>query len=358
MRKRIFVLLLVVLMTALSSISTMAAEVSFTDISGHWAEKAIVAVAEKGLFKGTSETTFSPDLSMDRGMFVTVLGRFAEKMGAEVNGTAAFADVSQEDYFASYVAWAAEQGIVKGTSETTFSPTQPVTREQMCTLFVRLLNYAKYTLPSQEGVTDFADQSQISDYAQSTVMSATALGLIKGIETPDGIAFCPQDSATRAQVATVFLRLDGLEGIYELLKPVDPAPVTPSPSGQGTVTPTPPSDATSEDINEEAKIASYMVNILQTYEEMEYMRTTDKDVQECMGMIMNCVRDSLNARNQGVFLSKEYINKTYSNQITQAKNQYKSMNDQQKSQMDNIYVRFNTKELRSVLSYFGFGGLI
>ena len=242
MKNKIFTLVLAACMMVLGAAPVFATEAAFTDTTGHWAQDAIASVVEKGLFNGTSETTFSPELDMNRGMFVTVLGRFAEKMGADIKGNASFEDVSQDAYYAPYVAWAADQGIVKGTSEITFSPADPVTREQMCALFIRLLDYAKYEVPSPEGVVDFIDQAEISDYAQNNVMSATALGLIKGIQETDGMAFRPRESATRAQVATVFLRLDGLEGIYEVLKPVDPEPdpnPTPSPGPSPSPSPDP-----------------------------------------------------------------------------------------------------------------------
>jgi len=368
----------VVLSILLGMSSVFAADSSFfTDTSGHWAEEAINSVVEKGLFNGTSETTFSPEISMDRGMFVTVLGRFAEKMGAEVKGNASFEDVSQTAYYAPYVAWAADQGIVKGTSETTFSPADPVTREQMCALFIRLLDYAKYEIPSPEGVADFTDQAEISDYAQSNVMSATTLGLIKGMETTDGMVFRPRESATRAQVATVFLRLDGLEGIYEVLKPVDPDP-KPSPSPDPDPTPTPgpspgpspspspdpdptptPVEPTEEDKALEAEVAGYITTMLQNYDNMQYVKGTDQAVQDCMKIITDCTREALNSRAAGTFLSKDYINQTYSSQIAQAKELYKMMNDGQKSQMDNVALRMgSTKELRAVLNYFGFNGVI
>jgi len=341
MKHKIFALALVLLMTVLSVESVFGAEVSFTDISGHWAEDAVASVVEKGLFNGTSETTFSPELDMNRGMFVTVLGRFAEKMGADVKGTASFEDVSQDAYYAPYVAWAADQGIVKGTSETTFSPMQPVTREQMCALFIRLLDYAKYEIPSPEGVVDFTDQAEISDYAQNNVMSATALGLIKGIQEADGMAFRPRESATRAQVATVFLRLDGLEGIYEVLKPVDPEPdpnptpspgPSPSPSPDPGPTPTPdptPVEPTDEEKALEAEVAGYIATMLENYDNMGYLEETDKEVQECMKLIADCVRDALNVRTRGTFLSKEYVNKTYSDQIEKAKSLYRVMTEDQ-----------------------------
>ena len=375
MKKKLYTLMLAAaLLAGLSLTTASAAEVSFTDTSGHWAEQAIASVVEKELFNGTSETTFSPDISMDRGMFVTVLGRFAGKMGAEVSGTAVFDDVSADAYYAPYVAWAADQGIVKGTSETTFSPADPVTREQMCALFIRLLQYAKYEIPTGTELA-FTDEAQISDYAKENVQNAVALGLIKGIETADGMAFCPADSATRAQVATVFLRLDGLEGIYDALKPsedptpvdptpedptpVDPTPVNPTPVDPTPVNPTPvtPSDdVTDEEKELEAEIAEYLATMLEKYDNMTYLKETDQIVRDCMEIITSCMRDALKARENGTFLSEDFINKTYASDIEEAKALYRTMSDDQKSQMDNVAVRMagTWSQLTTVLNYFGF----
>ena len=112
----------------------------FTDVSeGDWYYDAVAYVWQEGLFRGMDETTFAPNLAMNRAMFVTVLGRMA---GVEEDRTATskFTDVKAGSYYAGYVAWAAEQDIVRGTSETTFSPNAKVTREQMATMMYR---YAK-----------------------------------------------------------------------------------------------------------------------------------------------------------------------------------------------------------------------
>lgn len=371
MNRKFFTFVLVILVSVLGTVTGYGAEVSFADTSGHWAEEAIASVVEKGLFNGTGDNHFSPDISMDRGMFVTVLGRFAEKMGADVNGASDFQDVPQDAYYAQYVGWAADHGIVKGTSETTFSPAQSVTREQMCTLFIRLLDYAKYDVPAPEGALAFVDESEISGYAKETVMSAASLGLIQGMETENGMAFCPKDSATRAQVATVFLRLDGLEGIYGILNtkedpapsgqdPVTPITEPPAPGSSGTSGSSGPSaEPTTDEKDLEQKVAGYLETMLENYDNMTYLSSTDQIVRDCMKIITDCMRDAQSARANGAFLSKEYINTHYSEQMENAKTIYKGMSDEQKNQMNNVAFRMETiAHLRTVLEYFGFGGLL
>ena len=340
---------------------TIAAEVSFEDTSGHWAEDAIYSVVDKGLFNGTSDTTFSPNVSMTRGMFVTVLGRFVASDGIEVSGKASFSDVADDAYYAPYVGWAAQNGIVKGTSETTFAPDNPVTREQMCALFVRLLEYGNYTVPAGSEMA-FTDNSQISSYAKAPVQSALALGLIKGVETANGTAFKPAANATRAEVATVFLRLDVLDGIHDLKPsgddpaPVDPTPVEPTPVDPTPVDPTPVVEPTEEEKALEAEIAGYLQTILTNYRNMEYIHSTDQIVKDCMRIITNSLQDALSARANGTFLSEEYVKTTYADSISEAKGLYHKMTEAQKSQMDNVAARLaKTSELRKVLDYFGYG---
>ena len=105
----------------------------FTDIKNHWAADNIIFVASRGLLAGTGNNQFSPDTGMTRGMFVTALGRLAGIDQADYK-TGKFTDVKADAYYAPYVNWAAEKGIVNGTSATTFSPDTNITREQMAVI--------------------------------------------------------------------------------------------------------------------------------------------------------------------------------------------------------------------------------
>ena len=172
----------------------------FTDLDGHWARDYIAVAVEQGLFAGTSDTTFSPDESMTRGMFVTVLGRLAQ---ADTSTTATrFTDVKDSDYYAPYVAWAAENGIVQGATPTTFEPERAVSREEMATLLDRYCQFVQITLDSSKSVT-FTDEAAISGYAKASVQAMAAAGLLVGT---DKGAFEPQGTATRAEVATLLAR--------------------------------------------------------------------------------------------------------------------------------------------------------
>ena len=175
---------------------------SFTDIEGHWAKDDIAFVVDRGLFSGTSASTFSPNTSMTRGMFVTVLGRLA---GAEVSSynKSSFNDVKQDAYYMGYIEWASKNNIVKGTGNGTFTPDQAVSREQMA---VMIQNYAEVmglSLPNAYGENLFADGAKISTYAKNAVKKMQISGILSG---KTGNLFDPQGTATRAEVSAVLHR--------------------------------------------------------------------------------------------------------------------------------------------------------
>lgn len=172
----------------------------FVDTVNHWAKDSIVEVVGKGLFNGVDTTHFAPDAGMTRGMFVTVLGRLAT---APQTGTSTFTDVPAEAYYAPYVAWAAEQKIVNGTSATTFSPEALITREQIAAMMVRYQTATGKVLTDNVEAVTFVDESKLSEYAADAVHQLQRQGLISG---KPGNQFDPQGTATRAEVAVILQR--------------------------------------------------------------------------------------------------------------------------------------------------------
>ncbi|MCD8237856.1 MAG: S-layer homology domain-containing protein [Clostridiales bacterium] len=165
-----------------------------TDISGHWAESEIKSVVNKGLFSGTTQITFEPDSSMTRGMFVTVLGRLS---GEEISGSCTFSDVDNSKYYAPYIAWANENGIVNGMSETTFSPDSPVTCEQAAIILVK---YAAYKGTALETKSISPSTTGVSEWAKENVITAGKAGIITKQNT-NGYDYT--SAATRADVASM-----------------------------------------------------------------------------------------------------------------------------------------------------------
>ena len=120
-----------------------------------------------------------------------------------VTGTTAFTDVAAGQYYADAVAWAAQNGIVSGTSATTFSPDGVITREQMAAILYRYAQYKGYDVTAKADLSMFTDAAQVSTYATDAMAWANASGLISGTSAT---TLSPAGSATRAQVATILMR--------------------------------------------------------------------------------------------------------------------------------------------------------
>ena len=175
---------------------------AFTDITGHWAADNILFAASRGLLSGTSDTTFSPDTGMTRGMFMTALGRLAG-INPDSYQTGKFTDVKADAYYAPYVNWAAQTGIVEGVTDTTFAPDTNINREQMAVIMKNYAAKLGYDLPQTLKAVTFADNTQISSWAKDAVKSMQQAGILAGKVNN---RFDPKGTATRAEVATVLRR--------------------------------------------------------------------------------------------------------------------------------------------------------
>ena len=176
----------------------------FTDVkSGNWFYDAVKYAYAQGLMTGTSATTFAPNGTMNRAMIVTVLYRL-EKSPA-VTGASKFTDVPAGQWYSDAVAWAAANKIVNGYAETTFGPMNAVTREQMAAILFRyeqVKGLENVTL--EENLNRFPDQNKISAYAIPALQWAVGQKIING--NANG-TLDPTGTATRAQVAQIFTNL-------------------------------------------------------------------------------------------------------------------------------------------------------
>lgn len=175
---------------------------TFNDITDHWAEKYITAITQLGLFKGTTENQFSPEEHMTRGMFVTVLGRLAS--ADNTLGDTHFIDVPKDAYYAGYVQWAVENGIVKGISENTFEPNRMITRQEMAVMIKNFIDKFGYNIELNKKELPFNDNNKISNWAVEKVHFMKQAGIISG---KGDNCFKPFDTATRAEVSVVIHNL-------------------------------------------------------------------------------------------------------------------------------------------------------
>jgi len=175
----------------------------FIDVNASdWFYGDVKYVHQNGLFAGTSANTFSPNMPMTRGMVVTVLGRLAGINIADYSG-ASFDDVDTAQYYAPYVKWAAELGIVSGVGDNKFAPDANISRQDLAVI---LNNYAeKMNLTAKQILQNvvFVDSGDIAGYAVDAVGAMVRAGVINGRE--DG-RFDPTANATRAEVAAMLHR--------------------------------------------------------------------------------------------------------------------------------------------------------
>ena len=183
--------------TAAGAAAESNTDTGFSDVdAGSWYADAVAYVRDNGLMSGTSDTTFEPDGTMTRAMLVTTLYRAAGSPPLENEDLGyPFADVPGDAWYADGVYWARLNGAVNGFTEEEFGPDSPVSREQIAAILWR---YAGS--PAAQAGTDFADEDTISAYAMQAVDWARANGVVNGSE---GNQFLPQDHATRAEVATI-----------------------------------------------------------------------------------------------------------------------------------------------------------
>ena len=177
----------------------------FTDVDENsWSYPGIRYCVENGLMSGVGNGLFAPQMTTTRAQMVQILYNLAGD--PEVSGTTPFTDLT-DDWYQDAVLWGYQTGVVAGTSATTFSPNDPVTREQAAVL---LMGYAEKIAQvdlsgAQADLSRFPDGDQVSDWARTQMSAAVALGLISGVPINGRDYLCPQDSATREQVATILM---------------------------------------------------------------------------------------------------------------------------------------------------------
>jgi len=178
---------------------------SFEDVTpSAWFYDAVMFVKGNGLFSGTSKERFSPDATMSRAMFVTVLGRIA-KVDVSSYKSSAFTDVQPDAWYAPYVQWAIESGIVSGTGSNSFSPDAAISREQMAMMIFKYFESDRIPYPATKLTTKPKDQSDISPWAVEAAGKLWQADLFSGDANGN---FQPHAKATRAEAAVIFMRTD------------------------------------------------------------------------------------------------------------------------------------------------------
>jgi hypothetical protein len=171
----------------------------FADIASDAAYiDAIEFVYENGLFQGVSANEFAPDVTMTRAMFVTVLGRLNGVNAADFAG-ASFDDVVAGEWYAPYVAWAAQNGIVVGYGDGKFGVNDEITVEQAAVIMARYAAFIGMDISAAADLGAYADAGEVADWALSQMKWAVAEEIYAGVNGE----LNPKDPASRALVAEI-----------------------------------------------------------------------------------------------------------------------------------------------------------
>ena len=186
----------------------------FTDIDqSAWYHDGVHYMIENGMMNGVGNGMFEPNGSVTRAMLVTILYRQAGSPSVE-GKTNPFIDVKPNKYYTDAVIWAFHNGIVNGTTPTTFEPEEPVTREQIATILYRQAGSPAVT---ETDLSHFLDASDVSSYAANAVRWAVSEGVIKGskIGTVADVYATVMDELSSGD-ATGFEDVDG-DGLKEMI---------------------------------------------------------------------------------------------------------------------------------------------
>lgn len=175
---------------------------SFTDLAGYkWASMEIETLAAAGIIKGTSATTFSPGNPVTRADFITLLIR-AFKFDADVDSN--FSDVKQSDYYYKELGIAKKLGIAMGTGSNQLEPKINISRQDMMVLAARAMKIAGAMQEEQvSDLSSFHDSKEVAAYAIRPLAQLVKEGIIKG----DNGMIKPRGTAIRAEAAVIIYRL-------------------------------------------------------------------------------------------------------------------------------------------------------
>ncbi|MEK0314576.1 glycosyl hydrolase [Cohnella sp. 56] len=187
-------------LTHLSKYAVLEYSKNFEDVpSTHWAFDAVQTLTAKHVLYGVSESAFAPGAAITRAEFVAMLVRALGLGAADYAG--GFNDVRSTDWYASSVQAAVDAGLVQGVSEIRFAPSERLTRAQMAVMLIRAM---KLETARGELLSSYVDREEVPAWAEIKFAAAVSAGLIEG---QGGQRLAPNATATRAEAATIILRM-------------------------------------------------------------------------------------------------------------------------------------------------------
>ncbi len=177
--------------------------VGFNDIQEtDWSSEFVWYLSAREVVSGVSEGVFAPELSITRASFIRMLVCLTPGIDYSTIASANFNDVSDTDWFAPFINWAAANNIASGY-DGKFKPNDPITREEMCKMIANYTTFIGYDLGTINQPAAFSDQGAISSWAITEVSALQQSGLITGSNNH----FNPKGLTSRASAATVVCKL-------------------------------------------------------------------------------------------------------------------------------------------------------
>ena len=174
-------------------------DTGFSDVDANaWYAEAVIYCREHNLMAGTGNNQFAPESNLTRAQLATVLYRIEGTPA--VTGTDTFTDTPDGAWYGDAVLWASQQGLISGYGGGLFGPNDPVTREQMTTIFWR---YAGS--PAADSENTYTDEADIAAYAATAVDWSDSNSIVRPVYSG---TFAPKSNATRAQVADALMNYD------------------------------------------------------------------------------------------------------------------------------------------------------
>ena len=219
---------------ALALISApLSASAAFNDVSpDDWFAGAVDYVVAHGLMQGTGNGNFTPDKDTSRAMIVTILHNLEGKPAAAAAG---FDDVKDSAWYAPGVNWAKAKGVVKGYSDKAFGPNDTITLEQLVLILMQYAELKGYALVPGADLSIYSDAAEVHKWAKEAVAWAVAAGVISA---GGGEALKPRSLVSRARTADVLTRFCRNVGVEP------PVVETPAPTATPRPTETPKPTAT------------------------------------------------------------------------------------------------------------------
>ncbi|MBR4661166.1 MAG: S-layer homology domain-containing protein [Clostridia bacterium] len=210
MKKIVSFLLALVMASAVAltlPVSADASELPFRDVkTDDWFYPYVRYAYDNSIMQGKSGTVFGPEDKVTRAEIVTVFYRMAGGWCEYPEQYLTFADVKRTstEWYAPYVGWAKQAGLIDGYEDKTFRPDNPVTRQELAKLIVSFIRYLRADASSEGTVGAFTDAASFPEWSRGYIEELRSTGLMKGDEKG---RFNPEATATRAETATVLTRL-------------------------------------------------------------------------------------------------------------------------------------------------------